>query len=736
MLDSQPNAAIFSYACYCLEIACVPARRTIGQGRPCPKAEPLAQAKLGFVGKSSRKAGDGNGGPAHTHRRRILKRTHEHLGLDGGVQDKWKNQKGKLAHGIKNWLGKSRECLPQVRHTFVGQIRKPMRFIQAILTVNEKAHPLLPNRANTFEEIYADFQLSVEAGEKGTRYSVFLHPKQDVTVQRLEIQFDLPLPPDAQFFANGYQSWSESRLLKVTDGIPRLRSIARRYMGLYGDEHIKGIPRGKGFLHSWTYMYVARNSVPGIDPERSSVLLCGSLSERTGFTLFLYDHRKSILTVRKDMDGLALRHSFPALDFWVGEGDEQALFDAYFKACDVPLPTAPPAIGWTSWYKHFTNISEEVLMKNLESFSGGMDFSPSGGEAFTPRDNHLRGVNAPGPDGLKSMLPYFQIDDGWQTAVGDWLSIKPAFPNGMQHIALKIKEKGLLPGLWLAPFVASAKSELVRRHPDWLLKDPKGRPIKVGWNPLWEGWYYALDFYHDGVREYLSGVFHAALEKWGFELLKLDFLFAVALSPPPGKTRGGVMWEAMEFIRHLVGSRRILACGVPLGSCFWLADYCRIGGDVHLAWRNPLLSFLHFRERVDTLASLHSTLGRWQLNGRAFQNDPDVFILRNGHQKLNPDQQQTLLTINALLGNLLFTSDDVGEYSEEQKAELDEALSLRGSQIIRVFELEKEVWEVDFEQKNTFWSAYCNLTKSAKNLSLPNGIRVDLRPFETLVLKS
>jgi len=572
------------------------------------------------------------------------------------------------------------------------------------------------NRANTFEEIYADFQLNGE--QNGARYSVFLHPKQDVVVERLEIQFDLPLPPDARFFANGYQSWSESRLLKVTEGIPRQRSIARKYMGFYGDEYIKGIPRGQGKLHSWTYTYVSRNAIPGIDPEQRSGILLGSLNERTGFTLFLYDHAKEILTVRKDMDGLSLRHSFPALDFWVGEGEEPALFDAYFKACEVPPPTAPPAIGWTSWYKHFTNISEEVLLENLESFSAQFSESSNLSESLTPAS------------------PYFQIDDGWQTAVGDWLSVKPAFPNGMRHIALKIKEKGLHPGIWIAPFVASAKSELVRRHPEWLLKDAKGRPIKVGWNPMWGGWYHALDFYHDGVREYLSGVFHMILDKWGFELLKLDFLFAVALAPPPGKTRGGVMWEAMEFLRHLVGNRRILACGVPLGACFGLVDYCRIGGDVHIAWRNPLFSFLRHRERVDTLASLHSTLGRWQLNGRMFHNDPDVFILRTEQQKLNPEQQQTLLTINALLGNLLFSSDDLGAYSEEQKAELDEALSLRDRHVSRVVELGDDVWKIDFEHEHTAWSAYCNLTKTIQNLSIPNGSGLALRPFETLVLKS
>ncbi len=587
-----------------------------------------------------------------------------------------------------------------------------MRFRQAILRVNGKTHTLQPNRANTFEEIYADFQET--EGEGGLRYHVFLHPKENVTVQGLEVQFELPLPTAACFFANGYQSWSESRLLNIKDRIPRLRSFAQRYKGLYGDEHIAGIPRGRGQLHSWTYTYITGLSSKA---KGQHFLFLGSLNERTGFTLFLYDQASGILTVRKDMDDLKLQHSFPALDFWVAEGEEKSLFDAYFKACEVPPPIAPPAIGWTSRSPYFSPISEAMLLHNLDSFSAQLS------ERAKPSESSLPPA-------------YFQIDDGWQTTVGDWLSVKPDFPNGMRNMALKIKEKGLQSGLWLAPFVVAANSDLLRRHPEWLLKDTKGRPIKVGWNPKWGGWYHALDFYQDGVREYLSGVFHTVLEKWGFEWVKIDFLFAVALAPPPGKTRGGVMWEAMEFLRHLAGSKRILACGAPLGACFGQVDYCRTGGDVHLAWRNPLLSFLRHRERVGTLAALHSTLGRWQLNGRAFQNDPDVFILREQNQKLLPEQKQTILTIHALLGNLLFTSDDMGLYSEAQKAEFEEALSWFGSQVNRVYELEKEVWKIEFEQGKRTCSAFCNLTKREKTLRLPNGSTLELRPFETMVLKS
>lgn len=585
-----------------------------------------------------------------------------------------------------------------------------MQFKQAILQINGQTHSMQPNQSNTFETLFADFK-QIEA-DQGTRYSIFLHPKQALTLERLEIQFDCPLPPDARFLANGYQSWSETQALKVTERIPRLNPLARPYMGLYGDAHIQGIPRGRGHLHAWTYTHITQDSA------QKPAMLIGSLNERTGFTLLLYDFKNGILTIRKDLDTLALRHSFPALDCWVGTGELSKLYDAYYKVSEIKPPTAEPAVGWTSWYHYFNQISEEILRTNADSFQQLV------------AENRASGS-------ISSQCPaYFQIDDGWQKSVGDWLSVQATFPKGMRNMALEIKDKGLSPGLWLAPFVASAKSELVRKNPEWLLKDAKGKPIRAGWNPLWGGWYYALDFYHDGVREYLSGVFHTVLDKWGFDLVKLDFLFVVALAPPPGKTRGAVVWEAMEFLRNLVGKRRILACGVPLGACFGQVDYCRIGGDVHPSWQHAGMRFLGHRERADTLASLHSTLSRWPLNGHVFHNDPDVLILRKEKQQLNPAQQHTLLTINALLGNLLFTSDEVSTYSDLQKAEYEEALSLRGSEILGVENMGKDLWVIRFAQAGLDWRAVCNLSARKLTYELGKGARLALYPYETMVLKS
>ncbi len=583
-----------------------------------------------------------------------------------------------------------------------------MQLRQAILQIEtplgQKTYSLTPGRANSFDELHADFR--ADPALNGVRYTLFLHPKTDLTLRRLEVQFEHPCGPDTRFLANGYQSWSESRLLPAGTGIQRLRRIARPFMGCYGDENIPGIVRGRGYAHSWSYTYLTE--------QDGSITLLGSLAEHTGFTLFSLDRLKGVLSVRKDLERLPLAHSFPGLDFWVGQGKEADQFQAYFSLLkqEAQWPeqrpsTLPPRLGWTSWYRYFNKITEAIILENAAVIAAsGLPFQ------------------------------YVQIDDGWQGAVGDWRTVQPAFPNGMGHVATQIRAKGLTPGIWLAPFVASARSELARRHPEWLQKTPGGKPLRAGWNPMWGGWFYALDFYHPGVQEYLSGVFHVVTEQWGFELLKLDFLFAACLTPPPGKMRGQVMADAMEFLRRQVGRRKLLACGVPLAAAFGWSDICRIGGDVHPAWEHTWLARLRHRERVSTLASLRSTLARWHLNGQGFYNDPDVFILRSDAQRLTPVQQNTLLSVNALLGGVLFTSDNVGTYTPEQRSELEEALGWIGSRVTQVTERSEDVFRIDFEQNGAHFSALCNLSSHRKQTMQPGGDGwIELQPYETIILK-
>ena len=130
------------------------------------------------------------------------------------------------------------------------------------------------------------------------------------------------------------------------------------------------------------------------------------------------------------------------------------------------------------------------------------------------------------------------------------------------------------------------------------------------------------------VKAYIKHVFDVVLNEWNYDLVKLDFLYAVCMHPTKNKTRGQIMCEAMDFLRECVGDKLILACGVPLGPSFGKVDYCRIGCDVGLDWNDKAYMRLFHRERVSTLNALGNAVGRRQLNGRAFINDPDVFFFR------------------------------------------------------------------------------------------------------------
>ena len=141
------------------------------------------------------------------------------------------------------------------------------------------------------------------------------------------------------------------------------------------------------------------------------------------------------------------------------------------------------------------------------------------------------------------------------------------------------------------------------------------------------------------------------------------------------------MCEAMDFLRECVGDKLILGCGVPLGAAFGKVDYCRIGCDVGLTWDdNPIMRLTH-RERVSTKNSMLNTIFRRQLNGRAFLNDPDVYLLRDENISLAHCQKQSLSIINHLFGSVYFTSDDISSYSGKQERMLRTAARMTKAQI-------------------------------------------------------
>ena len=201
---------------------------------------------------------------------------------------------------------------------------------------------------------------------------------------------------------------------------------------------------------------------------------------------------------------------------------------------------------------------------------------------------------------------------------------------------------------------------IYKQHQDWFVKDSRGKIPFASQN--WGG-FYALDIYNKEVREHLKEVFDTVLNVWGYDMVKLDFLYACCIIPIHNKSRGEIMCDAMDLIREWCGDKLVLGCGVPLAPAFGKVDFCRIGADMALSFKKKPFS----REDVSTKHALLNTVFRRQLDGRAFLNDPDVFLLRDNNIGIPLAQRQIIAEVASLFGNLLFVSDDVSTYNSVQK---------------------------------------------------------------------
>ena len=81
-----------------------------------------------------------------------------------------------------------------------------------------------------------------------------------------------------------------------------------------------------------------------------------------------------------------------------------------------------------------------------------------------------------------------------------------------------------------------------------------GQPWCCGSN--WSS-FYALDIDHPEVQAYLKQVFDRVLKDWGFDLVKLDFLYGAAPFGNGRESRVGRMQRAMALLRSWCGDKLI-----------------------------------------------------------------------------------------------------------------------------------------------------------------------------------
>lgn len=444
------------------------------------------------------------------------------------------------------------------------------------------------------------------------------------------------LQSEMGFYHNGWQSWSPVGWVAGDGKMPQTRLGGLQAPMIFNT----GTPRPtkRGVFSSDFFAVIG-------DRRARKGFVLGFLSQKQHFGSIQANYNEPFrLSLWANGDNARLDSGCSCETDWAVFSpvilDHREPLEKYFEAVSrenhIRVPQESP-VGWCSWYHFYTNLSAADVQANLKTIVDQQENLP---------------------------IQLVQIDDGFESQIGDWFSFKSTFPEGVKPLAEEITREGLLPGLWLAPFIVHPKSALFKNHPDWILRKENGKPVNAGfvWNVLDTG----LDLTVPEALEYACSVVRTAAHDWGYPYLKLDFLYAAALPGvyhDPTQTRAQVLRKGMEAVRVAVGPDvTLLGCGAPFGPMLGLVEAMRIGPDVSGDWTPHFSGIGSFFKNEPSMPcarnSIRNILNRANLHKHWWINDPDCLLIRpNTH--LSIDEVQTLATSIGMTGGSLLLSDDL-----------------------------------------------------------------------------
>lgn len=337
--------------------------------------------------------------------------------------------------------------------------------------------------------------------------------------------------------------------------------------------------------------------------------------------------RGNSIEIALHTEGLELRagETWELEEFTFAEGADRSQLltglAARINANHPHQPFRPIPTGWCSWYCFGPRVTAANVTENLGAIA----------------------KQIPG-------LRYIQIDDGYQAAMGDWLETGAAFGGDVVSVLKQIRQRGLEPAIWVAPFIAEAKSHVFQGHPEWFIQSAEGNPLAAdrvtfgGWR---HGPWYALDGTHPEVQRYFERLFRTMRQDWGCTYFKLDANFWGAMHGgrfyDPKASRIEAYRRGMQAIRDGAGDSFLLGCNHPIWPSFGLIDGSRSSGDIKRSWER------FAREARQTL------MRNWQ-DGRLWWNDPDAVVLTGA---LTDNEFQFHAAATYASGGVVLSGDDL-----------------------------------------------------------------------------
>jgi hypothetical protein len=442
----------------------------------------------------------------------------------------------------------------------------------------------------------------------------------------LEVAGDGPL----RLWRQGYQSWSWSGVL---DPVPLDRD-AEGFLVAGGDGQAFATADETGATSWWV-------GLAGRPGGASAVV--GALGASK--TKFLVGFDDGELVAQWGGRGEAI--DVPAggeveLDpLFLGlDWDASGLLEDYADHVAAVVPPRPldpmPPTGWGSWSPYFADVTEADVRATL---------------AVIPDE-----------------LDVVELDDGWETAWGDW-SANAKFPSGTAALAADIRAAGHTPGLWMAPFYVDRSTAAYTDHPDWWVRDADGEELTF--SNLGSGDYAIIDVTVPDAAAWMGAQVSAKADE-GYGFLKLDFLYAGAVEGVRAEPITGTeaYHRGMDVLRAAAGDAFVLACGAPMLPSVGTADGFRTGADITFAVSpEPNDDFLRWQAK--------NTAARSWANGRWWWNDPDQLLVAN---PLTEVQARGSVASVAASGGIWLLGDDLTTLPADRLALATdpEALAARG----------------------------------------------------------
>jgi alpha-galactosidase len=388
---------------------------------------------------------------------------------------------------------------------------------------------------------------------------------------------EVPIDPaTARLYEHGWQSWTPTATYRLDEPPARVLQPVWHVVNYRGPDHTP--PPG---FHA--------DGLLAVEPGGGAPTRIWAATDPTTSVAALHASVHSgQLVVSADGPVTETVHSgrLPAaLASWAGD---------YATGLDVG-PIRPAPTIWCSWYHYFTEVTEADVLENIASI-GHLDLP----------------------------VDVVQLDDGYATEIGDWLTLSDRF-SSLADLVARIRDAGRRAGIWVAPYLVGSRSAVFRDHPDWLVSTMDGSGARSAGHS-WHQDLYALDTTHPDAAAWLVEVFRT-FAGMGIDFFKLDFIYAGAL---PGRRYADMpevlaYRQGLSLIREAIGpDAYVLGCGAPILPSIGLVDAMRVSPDIAVQYEPDGGDMSAPAQR----SAVANGVARAYQHGRWWVNDPDCLIAR------------------------------------------------------------------------------------------------------------